>query len=151
IGSAQVVAISASTGRTFFGNFFVGETGFGLFSLEKNGSGPALAQITRQNVSLMGLTNPVRSGDWVTLSGTGLGDAATGDVIVDILGRRVSAAFAGSSGEPGVDQVNFKIPAGVPEDCYVPVAVEVRGSTRPSLSLSVANSGGACNHRLGLT
>lgn len=94
----------------------------------------------------------MQAGEWVTLWGTGLGSADPSGIWVQIAGIRVPPSYAGAApGLPGVDQINFQFPAGVPDDCYVPIAVEVGGRTGNALSIAAASAPGPCHHRLGLS
>ena len=154
IGQAQIVVVSQVTGREFTGNIWISASNFRAFNRDQSGFGPALAQVTRERVELTGLTTPVRAGDWVTLWGTGLGNAE-GPVWVNAGGQLVQAAYAGpAAGFPGLEQVNFQVSANTPKDCYVPITVQASPALdQPALvnaTLAVADSG-SCNHRLGLT
>lgn len=144
--------------------FNVVPTQLGIFTRNAQGNGPAIAQIftSATSVSLMGLSTPVQPGQAVVLYGTGLGaingpdNVAPGvvsvgsNVTVNVAGVTSAAAYAGRSPDfPGLDQVNFIMPADAPTGCYIPA--EITASGRPSnlIYLSIS-SGGACTHPYGL-
>ncbi len=126
---------------------------FNLFSQ----SGLAVAQNILQDRTVQpnSLTRPVAPGGFVTLWGTGLGQATQDQVSVTIGGAAsASILFAGPSGLRGVDQINIQIPddPAIPEGCYV--AVDVQVGNKPSFRGAIAYSRTAsvsCKHPLGLT
>ena len=138
------------------GKVYVGRSSFGLFSAISDGSGPAIAQNVTDGAPpvLNRLTAPAVPGQYVTLWGTGLGDFTTSDVSLEIYGSAVQPSFAGHApGQPGMDQINFRLPADVPFGCYVPVVVTV-GGTDVSNQVTVATTpspGTPCIHPRGLS
>ena len=118
-------------GLTFSGSISITQSSFGIFSASPYGNGPAIAQQIEAGgaLTLNRFTAPAVPGQWVTLWGTGVGTFTTPDVSVEIYGTAVPAAFAGHApGQPGLDQINFRIPANAPFGCYVPVQVSVGGN-----------------------
>lgn len=142
------------------------KTQFGIFTQNSQGNGPAIAQVFSGSPtpSLMALAAPAQPGSTLVVYGTGLGAIPGADnqppgavqvgsnVTVNIAGNVVPASYAGRSPDfPGLDQVNFVLPSGVPNGCYIPA--EVTASGRPSnlIYLSIAPAGAeACTHPLGL-
>jgi uncharacterized protein (TIGR03437 family) len=150
IGQAEIIAVSAS-GSSFSTAVWVAPSDFGIFTKTGAGYDAANAQAWRGAPQKVGLTTPVQAGEWVTLWGTGMGSADAAAVSVEIAGISVSPSYAGAApGLAGVDQINFQVPAGVPDDCYVPIAVKV-GRAGNTLSIAAATAAGPCHHRLGLT
>jgi hypothetical protein len=148
-GQAEVVATAAS-GKSFSTTVWIAESGVGIFTKASAGYDAAVAQVWRNGPVTVGLTNPVRAGEWVTLWGTGLGSAAA--VTVSVGGFEVSPAYAGPSPDyPGVDQINIIFPEGMPDDCYIPITVKAGGRTGNTPSIPAASAPGACRHRLGLS
>ncbi len=148
-GQGELIARAAS-GRSFSAPVWIGESGFGIFTKSNGGYDAALAQVWRDPPSLAGLTNPVRAGDWVTLWGTGLGTARS--ATIDVGSILAEASYAGPApGLPGVDQINFQFPAGVSDDCYIPITVTAGGRESNTPSLATASAPGPCPHRLGLS
>src|SRR5262249_53581356 len=101
---------------------------FGLFSLSPDGSGPAIAQSIRADGSTIRnqLTTPALPREYVTLWGTGIGDFTTEDVTVEVYGKLLRPTFAGHApSQPGLDQINFRLPADIPTGCYIPITVTV--------------------------
>ena len=125
----------------------------GLFTSSGFGFGPALAQNDGAGPpSLNQLTNPARPGQYVTLWGTGLGNVTTADVAVEVAGKLIPSSFAGHApGLPGVDQINFVLPADAPTGCYVPLTVHAAGSESNGVTIATSASGEPCSHPLGLT
>ena len=150
LGKAEVLAVAAS-GKSFSTTVWIAASGFGLFTKTGAGYDAAAAQIWRNTPSMVGLTTPVQAGEWVTLWGTGLGSTAS-KVLVEVAGIGVAPSYSGPSpGLTGVDQISFQFPAGVPDDCYIPLTVKVDARESNTTSIAVANSGGPCHHRLGLS
>ncbi|HEV2464337.1 MAG TPA: hypothetical protein VGT04_11050, partial [Acidobacteriaceae bacterium] len=124
----------------------------------------AIAQNTLADGTLVtnALTTPAGPKGFVTLWGTGLGNATTQDVAVTVGGRPATVTYAGHSATPGLDQINIQIPDDpqVPEGCYVAVQASVpleyggasitEASNRVSISLASAGAT-ACTHPLNLT
>lgn len=164
-GSAAVtVSYNGQTSKAATIN--VVKTQFGLFTQNSQGNGPAIAQVfgSSNTPSLMALTSPAQPGNTLVIYGTGLGAISGPDnqppgavpvgsnVTVNIAGMVTPASYAGRSPNfPGLDQVNFVLPANAPTGCYIPA--EVTASGRPSnlFYLSIASAGSAaCTHPLGL-
>ncbi len=123
-----------------------------LFSENRLGFGPASAlQYGDYGPYAVKLTNPVLPGQFVALYGTGLGDAAVEDVLVDVAGTLIPATFAGREISPGVDQINFRMPEDPFLGCYVPVSLHVRGVVSNQVTLAINATPGACAHPLGLS
>lgn len=155
------------------------ERSFGFATVDQNGGGPAQATNASLNngVSLVRFTTgsitfnnrdwqyrPAYPGETLILWGTGLGadtqsdvtggtsgdQTAAGNIRVIVGGTEIVPAYAGrSSGSPGLDQINFTLPAGAARGCVV--NLQVRGGGRLSNlgSLAIANSGQAqCTHPL---
>src|SRR5436305_1288699 len=101
----------------------------GVFTRNSQGSGPAIAQVFRSatDLPLNSLTNSAQTGNTLIVYGTGLGAISGPDntrpgavpvgsnVTINIAGLTTTATYAGRSPDfPGLDQVNFTIPANVP-------------------------------------
>jgi uncharacterized protein (TIGR03437 family) len=85
---------------------------------------------------------PARVGDILSIYGTGLGPAA-GTAIVLFGGVRVVPSYAGDApGLPGVNQVNFTVPAGAAQGS-VPVSLTVGGMASNPVPVIVAGGGAA--------
>jgi hypothetical protein len=146
-----LLGVTAS-GKSLTTIVWISASNFGIFTKAGQRSDAAVAQVWRNGPRLFGLTTPVQAGEWVTLWGTGLGSAAASTIAVKVADVSVAPAYAGPApGLPGVDQINFQFPAGVPDDCYVPVAVEVNGRALHTPSIAAASAPGPCRHRLGLS
>jgi len=115
--------------------------------------GPAVAQNLSSDAppSTNGLGNPAVPGQRVTVWGTGLGSSKTGDVVVRIGSADVTPTFAGPSGSPGMDHIDFQLPAGVPVGCYVPVSIRSGAAVSNEVSIAVSLGPGPCQHPFGLS
>jgi uncharacterized protein (TIGR03437 family) len=126
---------------------------FGTSALNEGGSGPAV--ITDPSYTPITYLNAAHPGDTLILWGTGLG-ATTGDetepppqgvnldkgeVKVLVGNQLVTPQFAGRSSSPGLDQINFVVPAGVTPGCKTTIAVIVQGVTGNVTSTSIAPAG----------
>ena len=132
---------------------------FGMYTLSQDGTGPAV--VTTGAIQAITLTSPAKPGDTLILWGTGLGPysgdetnppAETGlnvnaSVFVGDLPATIS--YKGRSSSPGLDQINFKVPAGV-TGCYVPIAVVVNGTVSNFGSMSISTDGSTCSDPAGL-
>lgn len=130
--------------------------GFGLFTRNQAGYGPATAQnVTGPGAmpQLNGLTRPAHHGSMLVLWGTGLGPVQGDEagqplpgqlpysVRVYIGGQWVTPTYSGRSGCcAGVDQIIVEIPEGI-QGCYVPVAVEVEGVLSNFTTVAIAPPG----------
>ena len=128
---------------------------FGLFT-NSSGIGQAIAQkVALGSVGTNNLTHPAHPGDYVTLYGTGLGSAAEAQVAVLLGGHPAPVSYAGHAPSlPGVDQINFQVPAdlAIPNGCFVAVQVVVNGVASNQASVSKAAAGaGACSPPIDLT
>jgi uncharacterized protein (TIGR03437 family) len=139
-------------------------SGFGVFTRNQAGGGPAIAQnfVSQTSTPLNTLANSATPGQTIILWGTGLGPV-TGDEtagpqpgalpFLDSLyvgGAQASVRYAGRSGCcAGVDQIIFDVPSGV-TGCYVPVTAVTGGVVGNLGTISVSASGGTCDDSLGL-
>ena len=144
------------------------ERNFGYATQAQNGAGPAQAtygglDLNRFTTGTIGQwsTRPAKPGDTMVLWGTGLGadpnsdldggssgdQTAAAQVRVLVGGIEVTPAYAGrSSGSPGLDQINFTVPA-VEASCFVPLQVRAGGRTSNLGSIAVASQGmDHCTH-----
>jgi uncharacterized protein (TIGR03437 family) len=113
--------------------------------------------------ALYGYTNSAKPGDTIVIWGSGLGaDTADSDTVFTTTPHAVSTPlavyfggvpgtvlYAGSSGYPGLDQIDVTIPPNAPTSCYIGV-VGVTGSGSSATAsnfgaLAIDPSGGQCN------
>ncbi|HTW65002.1 MAG TPA: hypothetical protein VME17_10320 [Bryobacteraceae bacterium] len=132
---------------------------FGMYTLGQNGTGPAV--ITTPSYKVVTLTSPAKPGDTLVLWGTGLGPysgneaeppSETGlnvNASVYVGDQSATIRYEGRSSSPGLDQINFVVPAGL-SGCYVPVAVVVNGIVSNFGSVSVSADGSTCSDPAGL-
>jgi uncharacterized protein (TIGR03437 family) len=142
----------------------VARSSFGIFTRNQAGSGPGIVQnynsATDQPVNA--LTTPARPGQVMILWGTGLGpvdydDAQlprVGDLDVEaevmVGNKSARVLYKGRSPQfPGIDQINFEVPADAPEGCHVPLAVRAGGVVSNFASIAIASAGSACSDAIG--
>lgn len=136
---------------------------FGLISLAGSGTGPAVAQIADLGSRVNQFGAPASPGQTIVLYGIGLGPITAPDnnppglqdlkgpaaVAVLVGDVEVAPVYAGRSpGIPGLDQINFVVPANAPLGCTIPVRIRVAGSTTgASTTLALSRSGDSiCTH-----
>lgn len=136
--------------------------GFGTATLNEGGTGPAA--VTDLFYHAITMANPAHPGDNLILWGTGLG-AVTGDetvppvevdlktgVQVFIENQPAAVLYGGRSGDPGLDQINFTVPAGVRGGCKASIAVLVKGVVGNVTTMAVAPVGqSTCGDEIGFT
>ncbi|HMD70795.1 MAG TPA: beta-propeller fold lactonase family protein [Bryobacteraceae bacterium] len=140
----------------------------GLFTRNQAGSGPAIVQNynSGSDQPLNGLTQSAHPGQTLILWATGLGPVAFDetqpplvqnvrtDVTVWVGAKSAPVSYSGRSPQfPGVDQINFTLPADVPLGCYVPLALQL-GTTPPVMSnfatIAITAQGSVCSDPHGL-
>jgi uncharacterized protein (TIGR03437 family) len=108
--------------------------------------------------ALLTYTNSGSPGETILLWTTGLGaDPADGDTLfaamphsvdsplrIYIGGVLATILYQGSSGYPGVSQINLTIPVSVPAGCWVPVAAVSGAILSNVVTLPIHSGGGAC-------
>jgi len=101
------------------------------------------------------LTRPARPGDVITVWGTGLGNATSGEIEASIGTQPLQVLYVGHSAQyRGLDQYNLAIPTGaqLPDTCYARLNFKVRGAATPSGYIPTGNAAtGPCRHPLNLT
>jgi uncharacterized protein (TIGR03437 family) len=143
LGEAEIT-VTRPDGKAVTDRIWISPSNFGIYR--------GRAQVWRNGPVKVGLTTPVRTFDILTWWGTGLGAAAPASVSIDVAGVPATIVYAGPApGRPGVDQINFLMPEGVPDDCYVPATVSVNGQQVDTDALSTSSTLEPCRHRLNLT
>lgn len=148
------------------GDAFAQENRFATFTVQSQGFGPGvILNVDAQGgLALNQFLRPARPGQAVAMWGTGLGALISGadaepppamdlsdGVTVWVGGVAVKPLYAGRApGLPGVDQINFIVPEGLQQGCYVPVAVETKWSLGKEVTMAVA-SGDICVSEFGLS
>ncbi len=138
---------------------------FGIFTRNQSGYGPAIVQnwYSPADIRLNSLIDSAVEDQYEILWGSGLGAIAgddsnrppVGDLDVDVQvlvdGIPAALNYKGRSAEfPGIDQIQFQVPAGV-VGCYVPVAIVVNGTVSNFGTMSINTAGGACSDSVSFT
>jgi uncharacterized protein (TIGR03437 family) len=165
---AATVTVTYNGQTSAAANINVVASGLGVFTNNSQGNGPAIAQVYHvgsTTAGLVALTNSAQPGDTLIVYGTGLGAIPGADntapgavsvgtnVMVNIAGTAVTPLYAGRSPDfPGLDQINFKLPANVATGCYIPAEITATGQPSNQFYLSIASSGSTtCTHPFGLS
>ena len=124
---------------------------FGTSTLNEGGTGPGV--LTDAFYNPITMINPAYPGEALILWGTGLG-AVTGDetepppevdlgtgVQVFVENQPATVLYGGRSSSPGLDQINFVVPAGISGGCKTSIAVLVKGVTGNVTTTSIAPAG----------
>jgi uncharacterized protein (TIGR03437 family) len=115
--------------------------------------GPLIAENINPDgtIASNGLATPVQPGQPVVIVGTGLGSTPQSAVGITLGGVAQTVLYAGAApGLPGVNQINFRIAAGTPDGCYVPLIVTY-GTQSVTSFLSKTSDGMPCHHPFGLS
>jgi uncharacterized protein (TIGR03437 family) len=123
---------------------------FGTLTLNEGGTGPAV--VTDTSYTPITMINAAHPGDTLILWGTGLG-AVTGSeteppmqvnlntgVQVLVGNQTATVSYGGRGSSPGLDQINFVVPAGV-TGCKASIIVTVKGVTGNVTTTSIAPAG----------
>jgi uncharacterized protein (TIGR03437 family) len=135
---------------------------FGIFTINQAGSGQGV--FTNGKNRLIAYTSPSAPSEVLNIWGTGLGAIPESDSeppvagnvgsevpIVYVGGVQIPAAYHGRS--PccsGVDQIQFRIPAGV-VGCNVPVAVQIGDAVSNFASIAIGTDGETCSDPNGIS
>jgi uncharacterized protein (TIGR03437 family) len=165
---AASMTVTVGTTTSSAAPFFVVESSLGMFTLNSQPAGMAIAQNFESATSLpLNLyTNPARQGQTMILWGTGLGAYTAGsddgppqagnivnNATVLVAGIEITPFYAGRApGIPGVDQINFTLPDNIPDGCSLYLQVQIPGSNQ-SGSATIAKSSDApvCQHSFGIS
>jgi len=166
------------------------KSSFGIITKNSGGSGPAVMQnyYSDGTVKTNGLAAAAVAGQTLILYGTGLGAVSTADnvtptvasfatnVTINVGGQILTPSYAGRSFYPGLDQINFQLPAtviageagrsgyypdaasrpdagtSVSGGCYVPLTIVTGNAPGNQATMSIASgSTPVCNHPMGLS
>jgi len=129
---------------------------FGAVSLDGSGTGVAAAYDV--NWRLLSKSAPAKPGDVVQVFGSGVGPLPTGDdstqppqmnltqlpLTVEVAGVASNILYRGRTVYPGVDQINFTVPAGVRMGCEIPVVVKTGTNSSNVTTIPISTNGGPC-------
>ncbi len=124
---------------------------FAMDTLNGAGTGPGV--VTDANYNVITMINPAHPGQTLILWGSGLG-AVSGDeteppkqvdlgtgVQVFVENQAATVLYGGRGSSPGLDQIDFTVPAGISGGCKTSIAVLVKGVTGNVTTMSIAPSG----------
>jgi uncharacterized protein (TIGR03437 family) len=135
------------------------DRGFGMFTINQGGTGPAIVQNynSATDTPTNTLANSAKPNQVAILWGTGLGPDGNPDANAPkptdipiplefyVGGVRANVAYKGRSGCcSGIDQIVFTVPDGL-SGCYVPVVVNIGGMVSNFGTMAVAPNGGPCS------
>jgi 6-phosphogluconolactonase len=137
-----------------------------VFTRNQAGSGPAIVQNynSASNQPVNEVTEAAHPGQTMILWGTGLGAVSfdetqppqvqnvRNDVEVWVGNKRARVDYSGRSPQfPGIDQINFTLPADVPQGCYVPLVVKAGKVASNFATLAITTEGKVCSDAHGLS
>jgi uncharacterized protein (TIGR03437 family) len=140
--------------------FRVARSSVGVFTRNQAGSGPGIVQnyVSATDQPVNALTDVARPGQVMILWGTGLGpvdfdesrppEVRDLDINLEVLvaGKSARVLYKGRSPQfPGIDQINFELPADVPEGCQVPLTLRAGGVVSNFTTISIAARGRVCS------
>lgn len=131
----------------------------GLFTVLGAGAGPGIIfnYVSSKNQPLNSLQTPAQPGQVVTMWGTGLGPVSADNVAptaanlpvnvqVFVGGKAAATSYSGRS--PccaGDDQIVFQVPTNAPTGCWVPVNVQLAGTTvSNTVTMAISSNGSSC-------
>ncbi len=138
----------------------VARSSLGIFTRNQAGSGPGIVQnyVSGTSQPVNARTDAARPGQVMILWGSGLGpvdfdetrppQVRNLDVELEILvgGKSAKVLYKGRSPEfPGIDQLNFELPADVRLGCDVPLAIRAATVASNFDTIAAAASGGVCS------
>jgi len=156
------VSYKGATSNSF--QFQVVSSAFGLDTYYGTGGG-LITAVNSKTGALYNYTSSVNPGDTILLYGSGLGaDPQDSDTVFTGSPHSISAnthayigdtaatvSYAGSSGYPGLDQINVQVPSGV-TDCFVSLVITTgSGSTLTASNFGVIpinQGGGPCTNSI---
>jgi uncharacterized protein (TIGR03437 family) len=157
-GTASVTVTVNQTPSAAF-QFQVVPSAVGLDTYYGTGGG-LITATDNQTGALIDFTHSATPGQTIVLWGSGLGaDTADSDTVytssphpvnqsstqVYIGGVEAAVVYAGSSGYPGLDQIDVTIPANVGEGCRLSVVAVVSGVDSNFALLPIHTGGGICS------
>lgn len=140
---------------------------FAAFTRQSRGFGPAAIQQYNDagTPTLNQFTASAAPGAVMAVWGTGLGPLPAGsdaspppvenlrnDVTVYVAGIPVKPLYAGRAPDLfGVDQIDFVLPTGIRDGCFIPLQVVTGTAVSATATISVAASGDTCPSEFGLS
>jgi uncharacterized protein (TIGR03437 family) len=136
---------------------------FGILSQNETGTGPAVA--THQDGSVVSGTNAANTSEEIVMWGTGLGPLPAGasdagappggnlstPITVWVGGVQAKVEYHGRNpSDPGLDQINFTIPAGV-TGCYISLVVQTGDQVSNTTTIASSATGKTCSDANGLS
>jgi len=137
------------------------KTGFGIFAVNSQGSGPGV--IDNASFQLRAPNSSAHPGDVLIIWGTGLGPITTDETVappqvdlgtgvqVFVGGQSAKVMYGGRGSSAGLDQINIAVPSGV-SGCYVSVVAKLNGVASNFTTIPIAAAGQEfCSEAGGLT
>src|ERR1019366_9061704 len=165
VGNYNVTVTNGTASAPFLAQVVASKVG--LFAQDYSGTGLAVVDNyispseNDRNRLTTGIFNtvtisPAKPGQTLIAWGTGLGAWAAADTALGVVhdfsasqtiaaivgGVSIPVAFAGRTA-PGLDQINFTLPANVPTGCSVPLQISMNGNLSAPVSIAIAPSASA--------
>jgi uncharacterized protein (TIGR03437 family) len=149
--TTATVQVTAAGQSSVPRTIFVDAVSPGIFTVNQSGAGPGV--ITHLDGSVVSQQNPARADEVVVMYATGLGllnpPLATGapsagnqtavPATVTVDGVTAQVLFSGTTpGLVGLNQINFRIPAGTRTANNIPVVVTIGGKQSNSVTIAVS-------------
>ena len=117
---------------------------FGIFSRDKLGWGSG--EILNADGQPNTIAHAAAPGERVTIFGAGLGAERSARPEILVGGRRVIKILQAAKipARPGVDQIEFTLPADTPEGCYIPLRLRVAEIVSNTVTVAVSRHTGGC-------
>jgi uncharacterized protein (TIGR03437 family) len=156
------VVVRNAAGQSQAVNVLVNLSAGGIFAQASNGRGPGAIQtfVGQGNTPLNTFTTAAAPGGVIIVYASNLGavqntpgvgevgngNPVQGAVTATVGGVAATVEFAGLvPGFVSLYQVNLRLPANIPQGCFLPVQVFVNGAPSNMVTIAVAN-GGNCNN-----
>ena len=117
---------------------------FGIFSQNKLGWGPG--EIFNSDRQPNTKEHAARPGERVTIVGSGSGSRRSVRPAIFIGGKQVVkiAKIRKSGTREGADEIQFTLPAGTPQGCFVPLRIAIDGTVSNTVTIAVSHRGAHC-------
>ena len=141
----NTLIVETDAGRSKPFSFAVAATRIGLYSQNQKGWGQGKIDLLANRSRIPNSANaPARPGQLLSILSTGLGEG--GGVSMVIGGKVAAVDGIDRNIAPGLDEIRFRVPRGVPEGCSVPAYARVSGAPPSNVvTMSIESRGSHCH------